>query len=135
MKHRSRFVNGALVLEQAGKPEAGFIAQELHEVLPTAAHRPEDESKGIWTVSYEQVIPYTVKAVQELKTENDRLKATNEAQKARIDTLERQMHRPPFSWTTRRGNSWNRDAQDVSRCGAVGGEENLSGFPRQPCCC
>ena len=45
------------------------------------------------------------------------------------------VHRPPFSWTTRRGNSWNRDVQDVSRCGAVGGEEKLSGFPRQPCCC
>ena len=74
-KHQSRFLNGALVLENEGTEEAGFIAQELHETLPTAAHRPADETKEVWTVSYDQVIPYTVKAVQELKAENDALSA------------------------------------------------------------
>ncbi len=86
-KHRNHFANGALVLEDEGMDEAGFIAQELHEILPMAAHRPADESKGIWTVSYNQVIPYTVKAVQELKVENDALKGRVEALEAKLAAL------------------------------------------------
>ncbi len=89
-KHRNRFQDGVLVLESEGMGEAGFIAQELYEVLPMAAHRPADESKGIWTVSYNQVIPYTVKAVQELKAENDGLHtelATLKAELAEIKAL------------------------------------------------
>ena len=83
-KHQSHFVDGNLVLDAQGAEEAGFIAQELHEVLPMAAHRPEDESKGIWSVSYNQVIPYTVKAVQELKAENDQLRAKLESMEAQL---------------------------------------------------
>jgi hypothetical protein len=86
-KHRNHFQNGALVLEEEGLDEAGFIAQELHEVLPMAAHRPADESKGIWTVSYNQVIPYTVKAVQELKAENDALRTELETMKAELAAI------------------------------------------------
>jgi hypothetical protein len=83
-KHRNHFKDGVLVLESEGMDEAGFIAQELFEVLPMAAHRPADESKGIWTVSYNQVIPYTVKAVQELKAENDALRSELETMKAEL---------------------------------------------------
>ncbi len=86
-RHRNHFLNGALVLEGEGLEEAGFIAQELHEVLPMAAHRPVDESRGIWTVSYNQVIPYTVKAVQELKAENDALRAELETMKADLAAI------------------------------------------------
>ena len=71
-------------LAKDGAEEAGFIAQELYEVLPMAAHAPADESKGIWTVSYNQVIPYTVKAVQELKVENDQLRSELNTLKAEL---------------------------------------------------
>ena len=83
-RHRNHFKDGVLVLESEGMDEAGFIAQELHDVLPMAAHRPADESKGIWTVSYNQVIPYTVKAVQELKAENEALRSELETMKAEL---------------------------------------------------
>jgi hypothetical protein len=83
-KHRNHFKDGVLVLESEGMDEAGFIAQELYEVLPMAAHRPADERTGIWTVSYNQVIPYTVKAVQELKAENDALRSEVETMKAEL---------------------------------------------------
>ena len=86
-KHQNHFKNGLLVLEEEGLDEAGFIAQELHDVLPLAAHRPADESKGVWTVSYNQLIPYTVKAVQELKAENDALRTELETMKAELAAI------------------------------------------------
>ena len=72
-KHKSRFVNGVLVLDAAGQNEAGFLAQEMATVIPTAVYMPKDTTSTLLGVRYEQVIPYTVEAVQELKAENDAL--------------------------------------------------------------
>ncbi len=72
-KHKSRFVNGVLVLDAAGQSEAGFLAQEMVTVIPTAVYMPKDTTSTLLGVRYEQVIPYTVEAVQELKAENDAL--------------------------------------------------------------
>ena len=83
-KHRSHFVNGALVLEDGGDDEAGFVAQEVSGIIPTAVYRPEDDTKALWGMRYEQVIPYTVKAVQELKAENDQLRSDLDALKAEL---------------------------------------------------
>ena len=91
LKHLSRFVDGKLALAKDGAEEAGFIAQELYEVLPMAAHAPADESKGIWTVSYNQVIPYTVKAVQELKAENDTLRSKLGTMTVELDTMKAEL--------------------------------------------
>ena len=83
-KHRSHFEGGALVLEEAGDNEAGFVAQEVSGIIPTAVHRPEDETKVLWGMRYDQVIPYTVKAVQELKAENDALRSELDTMKAEL---------------------------------------------------
>ena len=91
IKHDSHFTNGNLVLQSGGREEAGFFAQEVAGIIPTAVHRPDDDTKALWGMNYEQILPFTVKAVQELKSENDTLKAENVAQKARIEALERQM--------------------------------------------
>jgi hypothetical protein len=42
----------------------GFIAQELHKVLPELVNVPEDPDK-YWTVSYGKLTPILVKAIQE----------------------------------------------------------------------
>jgi hypothetical protein len=83
-KHESHFQDGSLVLEAAGREEAGFFAQEVAEILPTAVQRPEDELKALWGMNYEQVLPYAVKAVQELA-------AANGAQQARLEALEKRV--------------------------------------------
>ena len=84
LKRRSHFDHGTLVLDEGGDAEAGFIAQDVAGILPTAVYRPEDDSQALWGLRYEQVIPYAVKAVQELKAENDELKA-------RLAAVERQV--------------------------------------------
>ena len=86
-KHKSHFEGGTLVLEEAGDNEAGFVAQEVSDIIPTAVHRPDDETKVLWGMRYDQVIPYTVKAVQEIKDENDALRATLGTVTAELDTL------------------------------------------------
>ena len=83
-KHKSHFEGGTLVLEEAGDNEAGFVAQEVSGIIPTAVHRPEDETKVLWGMRYDQVIPYTVKAVQELKAENDALRSELDTMKAEL---------------------------------------------------
>ena len=80
-KHKSHFENGAVVLEADGTQEAGFLAQEVSPPV----YRPEDETKALWGMRYEQV----VSAVQELKAENDALKAKNEGLEARLVKIEK----------------------------------------------
>ena len=87
-KHKSQFVNGSLVLEAGGAEEAGFIAQDVSGIIPTAVYRPEDDTKALWGMRYEQVLPYTVSAVQELKAENDALRAELDSMKGRMARLE-----------------------------------------------
>jgi len=86
-KHANHLANGRIVIEKDGAPEAGFVAQEVYEVLPITVSRPEDDSKGLWGLRYEGLLPYTVSAVQELKTGNDALKAENEALKAEVKAV------------------------------------------------
>lgn len=58
----------------------GFIAQDLRSVIPEIVHTAKDEDKTL-SVSYTELIPVLVNAIQELKEDNDQLKA-------RIENLE-----------------------------------------------
>ena len=53
----------------------GVIAHELQEVLPYAVHGEKD-GKEMQGVDYSKLVPILVKAIQELKAENDTLKDT-----------------------------------------------------------
>ena len=62
------------------KNNLGFIAQDVQEIIPQAVSI-SDEKTGILALKTDFLVPYLVKAIQELKAENDTLKS-------RIDTLE-----------------------------------------------
>jgi hypothetical protein len=68
----------------------GFIAQEVESVIPEAVQKPKDPENQLYGMSYEKLIPVLVKAAQELKTENDTLKAQMAAMQLRLEKLERQ---------------------------------------------
>ncbi len=61
----------------------GFIAQELVDVIPEAVTVGTDNEDGTvkmpWGVDYSHIVPRLVKAIQELKAENDALKARLDA--------------------------------------------------------
>ena len=61
-----------------GKKEIGFIAQEVEEILPELVF---ENKEGIKSLAYANMNAILVKAIQELKADNDSLKA-------RIETLE-----------------------------------------------
>jgi hypothetical protein len=63
--YASSFEDGSLALADEFSHEMGFIAQEIYKVLPGTAHKPEDETKDLWSVSYERIIPVLTKAIQE----------------------------------------------------------------------
>ena len=52
----------------------GVLAHELAEVLPYAVHGEKD-GKEMQGVDYSKLVPILIKAIQELKSENDTLKS------------------------------------------------------------
>lgn len=76
--------------------EAGFIAQEVRELFPLTVKG--DEAKEKLTFAPGNLVPYLVKAMQELKADNDNLraelKAANDndaAQNAALDELRKEI--------------------------------------------
>jgi hypothetical protein len=64
--------------------QIGFIAQDVEKVLPSVVvTEPNADKTKVWPSS--EQIPVLVKAVQELKTENDALRADVETLKATRD--------------------------------------------------
>ena len=58
----------------------GFIAQELYKVYPQAVIPGDDDGliiKRAWAVDYGKLTPLLVKAVQELKADNDNVRLEN----------------------------------------------------------
>ena len=61
--------------DAANTPTTGFIAQELYEIFPNAVTKPAN-AEDMWSVDYGKVTPLLTKAIQDLKAENDALKAS-----------------------------------------------------------
>lgn len=57
-----------------GEQNIGFIAQELHKVIPEAAFKPNDEKIDLWSVDYTRLIPVLTKAIQEQQEQIEKLK-------------------------------------------------------------
>ena len=80
----------------------GFIAQELSELYPEAVTPGgSDPATDAWKVDYGRLTPLLVKAVQELKADNDnlraQLKAANDNQAEAIYELRREIHALKFA--------------------------------------
>jgi hypothetical protein len=65
----------------------GFIAQELNKVIPEAVYVPEDESKNLWAIDYEKLIPVLTKAMQEQQEIIDETKKENTELKEQLADL------------------------------------------------
>lgn len=51
-------------------PVVGFIAQEIMEVIPQCVTAPSDPETGVYMMNESRLIPYLVKAVQDLRKDN-----------------------------------------------------------------
>ncbi len=71
--HSTEFKDGQLIIKDEGKETIGFIAQEVYQVIPEIVYKPKDESKDLWSMDYEKLIPVLVKAIQELNSKVETL--------------------------------------------------------------
>lgn len=88
-----RPVSFAMKDDPNGRRELGFIAQEVKPVYPELVGTSPD---GIKSLNYVGMIAPLVQAVQELKAENEALRAANARLSQRMDVLEGKV-RPPLT--------------------------------------
>lgn len=67
----------AYQMKDTHEKQIGFIAQEVEQVMPEVVVRPAnlDDPTQHYTLAYGNMVATTVMAIQELKAENDRLRA------------------------------------------------------------
>ena len=82
--------NGDFVMVTDEKtPSIGFIAQEMHLVIPEAVSKPEDASKDLWSMDYDKLIPVLTKAIQEQQAMIESMQLEIEALKNQINNINR----------------------------------------------
>lgn len=69
-----RPVSYAMVDDETGKTRLGLIAQEVEQVLPEVVTAPASDDAS-YVMSYDDLVPVLIKAIQEQQAEIDRLKA------------------------------------------------------------
>ena len=43
----------------------GFLAQEMHDIIPEVVSKPKDEQVDLWSMDYEKLIPVLVNSIKE----------------------------------------------------------------------
>jgi len=67
-------------------PRVGFIAQEVMKVVPSAVYTT---ANGYYGFRSDELMPYAIKAIQELDERNKALQSENKALEARLERLEK----------------------------------------------
>jgi hypothetical protein len=71
-QYDSEVIDSEIVLKETYKSTIGLIAQEVNNLIPEAVG--VGNNTELWGLDYDKIVPVLVKAIQELKVENDLLK-------------------------------------------------------------
>ncbi|MCB2220759.1 MAG: tail fiber domain-containing protein [Bacteroidetes bacterium] len=91
--HHSSDVNEEGIVAFAGSQKEatiGFIAQEVQQIIPEAVYEPEDDSKNLWGMDYEKLIPVLTKAIQEQQAMIEQQQGMIEALQSEVNNLKSQ---------------------------------------------
>jgi len=58
--------DGTIDLKEKSKVQVGLIAQEVYPVIPEVVYRPKDDTKNLWSVDYDNIVPVLINAIKEL---------------------------------------------------------------------
>jgi hypothetical protein len=83
-----RGVNFNFKDDDENNKHAGILAQEVHEIIPEAIYKKDDDK---WAANYNTFIGYLIESVKTLKKENDEYKKGKDEQNIKIETLESNM--------------------------------------------
>lgn len=75
--HSTNDKEGNIEISEEAKQDVGFIAQELHKLVPEAVEKPTDEAKELWAVDYTRLVPVLTKAIQEQNAKIEQLETQN----------------------------------------------------------
>ena len=68
-----------------GDHQIGLIAQEVEEVIPQVVYTPEDNSEGMKSVAYQNVVSLLIEAIKEQQKQIEDLKSAVEDLKSQLD--------------------------------------------------
>ena len=75
------------------KLDMGFIAQDLYQLFPLAVHKPKDESKETWSVSYNKLSVILTKAFQEQQLMLDAERSAHDKTKQELEQLKTEVQK------------------------------------------
>lgn len=85
--HSTNDKDGNIEISEVSKQDIGFIAQELHQLIPEAVEQPTDENKDLWAVDYTRLVPVLTRAIQEQNIKIELLRKQNAAVQKQYEEL------------------------------------------------
>jgi hypothetical protein len=93
-QHDSYSDNSGIHVNGSGSSNIGLIAQDVYKIIPEVVTKPENESKELWSMSYEKLVPVLIKGMQQQQSiiesqqqEIDELKALYESLRSVMESL------------------------------------------------
>lgn len=83
-QHSSEFKNNQLEISDDFVLTMGFLAQDVHKIIPEAVNEPDNDMEELWGMDYEKLIPVLVNGMQEQQNEIEHLKKEIELLKSLI---------------------------------------------------
>jgi len=88
--HHSTVNNdNAIEITPEGSLDIGLIAQEVYDIIPEAVIKPANEETGLWSLSYDKLVPVLVKAIQEQQEQIESLNQKIEQLDSLIEHLQK----------------------------------------------
>ncbi len=78
---------GNIQISEVATKDMGFIAQEVHQLIPEIVHQPTDEQKDLWSMDYTRLVPVLTKAIQEQQSKLEQLEKRKQALINEIEQL------------------------------------------------
>jgi hypothetical protein len=89
--HHSSDLNSGKLDLGVGTRTIGMFAQELYDIIPEAVIKPADESKTLWSIDYNRLVPVLIRGIQEQQSRIEEQKQENLMLKEELQSLKEEI--------------------------------------------